>query len=186
MMIGRCDANCDQPSPSELSPSADVAGVRQVPVQMWQAWAKSQCRCGRRGPSPSADVAGVPVPAQMRRGWAQSRRRCGRRGPSLRADVAGVGPVSAQMWQAWAQSQCRCGRRGPSLSADVAGVGPVPAQLWVGQMWQKWSVPGRASPSASGAPPARRRRSPAGAARANADGRSSDGTVLTRLHSSYP
>jgi hypothetical protein len=30
-------------------------------VQMWQAWAQSRCRCGRRGPSPGADVAGVRI-----------------------------------------------------------------------------------------------------------------------------
>ncbi len=78
-------------------------------------------RCGRGGPSPGADVAGVgPVPVQMWPGWAQSRRRCGRDGPSPGADVAGVGPVPVQMWPGWAQSRRRCGRGGPSPGADAA------------------------------------------------------------------
>jgi hypothetical protein len=38
----------------------------RVPVQMWEGWAESRCRCGRGGPSPGADVGGVgPVPVQM-------------------------------------------------------------------------------------------------------------------------
>jgi NADPH:quinone reductase-like Zn-dependent oxidoreductase len=42
------------------------SGASPVPVQMWQAAAQSRCRCGRRQPSPGADVAGgSPVPAQM-------------------------------------------------------------------------------------------------------------------------
>ena len=42
MMIGRCDANCTKPSPS-----ADVAGVGPVPVQMRQGWAQSRHSCGQ-------------------------------------------------------------------------------------------------------------------------------------------
>ena len=68
-----------------------------VPVQMRQGWAQSWCRCGRGGPSPGADVAGVgSVAVQM---W------------------AAVGPVAVQMWQGRAQSRCRCGRGEPSPSA---------------------------------------------------------------------
>ncbi len=40
-----------------------------VPAQLWQRRAQPRCRCGRGGPSPGADVAGVsPVPAQMWQG----------------------------------------------------------------------------------------------------------------------
>jgi hypothetical protein len=46
---------------------------RDIPVQMWQGWAQSRCRCGRGGPSADADVA------------------------------TGTGPVPVQMWQRWAQ-----------------------------------------------------------------------------------
>ncbi len=67
---------------------------------MWQGWAESRRRCGRGGPSPGADVAGVsPVPAQMWQGWAESRRRCGSRERGVGACVGGVGRVPAQMWQ---------------------------------------------------------------------------------------
>ncbi len=37
--------------PPVRSPGADVAGVGPVPVQMWQGWAQSRCRCGRGGPT---------------------------------------------------------------------------------------------------------------------------------------
>ena len=34
-----------------------------VPVQMWQGWSQSRCRCGRGGPNPGGDVAETsPVP----------------------------------------------------------------------------------------------------------------------------
>jgi hypothetical protein len=48
-------------------------------VQMWQGWAQSQCRCGRGGPCPGADVAGMgSVPVQMCQVQAESGCRCGR------------------------------------------------------------------------------------------------------------
>ncbi len=69
----------------------EVSAMHPLAVQMWQAWAHSRCRCGRRGPTRDADVAGVgPVPAQMWAGWAQSRRRCGQDGPSRGADLGGI------------------------------------------------------------------------------------------------
>ena len=53
----------------EPSSGADVAGASPVPVQMWQGFARSRCRCGRGEPGPDADVAGVsPVPVQMWQG----------------------------------------------------------------------------------------------------------------------
>jgi hypothetical protein len=46
--------------------AADVAGLSQVPVQMWELWAQSRSRRGRGSPGPSADAAGVsPTPSQM-------------------------------------------------------------------------------------------------------------------------
>ncbi len=48
-----------------------IETVSRVPMQMWQARAESQCRCGRREPSPNADVAGASrIAAQMWQGWA--------------------------------------------------------------------------------------------------------------------
>ena len=42
-------------------------GVSPAPVQLWQRWAQSRCKCGSAGPSPGADVRAVgAVPVQMR------------------------------------------------------------------------------------------------------------------------
>jgi hypothetical protein len=135
------------------SPGADVAGVRPVPVQMWQGCAPVPGQMWE-GASPVLMQMWQrmgPVPVQMWHGWAQSRCRCGMGGPSADADMAtGTGPVPVQMWQGWARSRCRqcelCAqsrcRRGsggpgpgadsasyvPSPGADVAAVGPVPVQ----------------------------------------------------------
>jgi hypothetical protein len=93
---GRAQSRC-RCGRGEPSPGADVAGVSPVPVPMWRgqkaaqylgrcrppqppprtrgmpkcpaARAKLPCRCGRRGPTPGADVAGAsPVPVQMWQG----------------------------------------------------------------------------------------------------------------------
>ena len=77
----------------------------RVPVQMWEGWAQSRCRCGRGGPSPGAHVGGVgPVPVQMWEGWAQSRCRCGRDGPSPGADVGGCAPSCRPEYSEYADS----------------------------------------------------------------------------------
>ena len=53
-----------------------IETVSRVPAQMCQGWAESRRRCGRREPSPGADVPGASrVPAQMYQARAESRRR---------------------------------------------------------------------------------------------------------------
>jgi hypothetical protein len=70
------------PYPARLCYSVllDLQLVMQDCVMpMWVGPAQSRCRCGRGGPSPGADVAGVSaVSAQMWRGRAQFQGRCGR------------------------------------------------------------------------------------------------------------
>jgi hypothetical protein len=83
----------------EPSPGADATRVSAAPVQIWQRWAQSRCRCGQ-------GVSEVPV--HMWHGVAAGGCRCGSGGPSPGADVAAGG--------------CRCGRGGPSPGADVTGL----------------------------------------------------------------
>ena len=95
--------------------------------------AQSRCRCGRREPSPGADVAWVgPVPVQM---WAGVS-------PGPGADVAGVEPSSGTP-----SSFCRATPASLAASGKVRLrhhpiVSPAPAQMRAGpsavpaQMWQ--------------------------------------------------
>ena len=41
----------DLPIPAQPCPGADVVRASPVPVQMWQGWAQSRCRCGGGGPT---------------------------------------------------------------------------------------------------------------------------------------
>ncbi len=75
-------------NPDEV-PHHGCRGASPVLVQMWKGRAQSRCRCGRGGPSPADNVAGVRrVPVQRWQGVT-----------SPGADVAGASPVPAQMWK---------------------------------------------------------------------------------------
>jgi hypothetical protein len=47
----RIVALADLPIPAQPCPGADVVRASPVPVQMWQGWAQSRCRCGGDGPT---------------------------------------------------------------------------------------------------------------------------------------
>ena len=65
------DEQNGQPSTTS-GPGADVAGASPVPGQMWQAWAQSRCRCGRRESSPRCRCGAA---SRVRRGAVLAQRR---------------------------------------------------------------------------------------------------------------
>ena len=85
---------------------------------------RSQCRCGRGGPSPVAGVEG------MRPALVQMRAEAGRSGPW--ADVGGVSPapvhtwdaISPVSWQISAEESPIPSQIGASGFADTSGKGP--------------------------------------------------------------